>query len=92
MVPHHYHCLFVSIIAVLDILFALFMITWPVHDSLAICWERIASLVFAVMLDGVLGVSVPFTFDVLGGMCTLILSVPDHCPFIYFVGWCGIRK
>ena len=50
---------------------------------MAICWERavpLAGVSRAVFL--ILGVPVPFCVQ--GRMWNSIVSVPDHCLFIYF--------
>ena len=54
---------------------------------MAICWERAVPLAFHLCcfnFNAVLVVHVPFPFDVWGRMWNLIISVPDHCFFIYF--------
>ena len=52
----------------------------------AISWERAVPLAFHVCsfnFSAVLVVHVPFPFDVWGRMLNSIVSVPDHCLFIY---------
>ena len=54
---------------------------------MAICWERAVPLVFHLCcfnFSAVLVVCVPFPLDVWGRMWILVVSVPDHCLFIYF--------
>ena len=51
----------------------------------AICWERLSRQFFtALILNAVLAVLVPLPFGVWGGMWNSIVSVPDHCLFVYF--------
>ena len=55
---------------------------------MAICWERAVALAFHLCcfyFSVVLIVGVPFQFGVEGRMWKSIVSVPDHCLFIYFV-------
>ena len=54
---------------------------------MAICWERAVPLAFHLCcfyFSAILIVCVPFPFGVQGRMWNLIVSVPDHCLFIYF--------
>ena len=54
---------------------------------MAICWEIAVPLTFHVCcfyFSAVLTVSVPFQFGAEGRMWNSIVSVPDHCLFIYF--------
>ena len=53
---------------------------------MAIRWERAAPLAFHLCcfyFGAVLVVRVPFPFGVWGRMWNSIVSVPDHCLFIY---------
>ena len=55
---------------------------------MAIFWEKAVPLVFHLCcfyFSAVLIVGVPFPFGVYGRMLNSIVSVPDHCLFIYFV-------
>ena len=56
---------------------------------MAICWERDVPLAFhlccfyfSAVLHVTLGV--PFPFGILGRIWNSIVSIPDHCLFIYF--------
>ena len=50
-----------------------------------ICWKRADLLAFRLcFLYAVLIVCVPFPCGVWGSMWNSIVSVPDHCLFIYF--------
>ena len=54
---------------------------------MAICWERAVPLAFHLCcfyFSAVLIVGVSFPFGIYGSMLNSIVSVPDHCPFIYF--------
>ena len=54
---------------------------------MTICWERAVPLAFHLCcfyFSAVLIVCVPFPFDSWGRMWKSIVSVPDHCLFIYF--------
>ena len=44
-----------------------------------ICWETCAVVLYAV-----LNFCIPFPYGVWGRKWNLIVSVPDHCLFIYF--------
>ena len=60
---------------------------------MAICWER-APLGFSLCcfnFSAVLVVGVPFPRGVWDRMWNSIVSVPDHCRFIYFVILLGPR-
>ena len=53
---------------------------------MAIRWERTVPLAFRLCcfyFGAVLVVRVPFPFGVWGRMWNSIVSVPDHCLFIY---------
>ena len=66
-------------ILVFDLLFISFRI--------AICWESVVPLAVHLCCfycSAVLVVRVPFPFGVWGRVWNSILSVPDHCLFIYF--------
>ena len=55
---------------------------------MAICWEKSVPLTFHLYcfdFSAVLIVGVPFPFGVEVMMWNLIVSVPDHCLFIYFI-------
>ena len=55
---------------------------------MATCWERAVPLAFHLCcfyFSAVLTVGVPFPFGVYGRMWNSIVSVLDHCLFIYFV-------
>ena len=52
---------------------------------MTICWEILSRQLFIVLiLNAVLVVLVPLPFGVWGGMWNSIVSVPDHCLFVYF--------
>ena len=54
---------------------------------MAICWERAVPLAFHLCcfyFCAVFVVRVPFPFDVWGRVWNSIVSVPDHCLFIFF--------
>ena len=54
---------------------------------MAICWERAVPLAFHLCcfyFSAVLVVGAPFPFGVWGGMWSSIVSVSDHCLFIFF--------
>ena len=54
---------------------------------MAICWERAVPLAFHLCcfyFSAVLIVGIPFPFGVYGRLWNSIVSVPDHCLFIYF--------
>ena len=56
---------------------------------MAICWEMAVLLAFHLCcfyFNAVLIVGVPFPFGVEGRMWNSIVSVPDHCLFMYFRG------
>ena len=53
---------------------------------MAICCERAVPFAFHLYcfnFSALLGVRVPFPFGVLGRMWNSIVSVSDHCRFIY---------
>ena len=57
---------------------------------MAICWERAVPLAFhwcCVYFSSVLIVGVPLTFGVKDRIWNSIVSVPDHCLFIYLSNW-----
>ena len=71
--------MFVHFLLVTDLLFILFMIAlWPSAGKELSVW-----LFICVVLILVLVVRVPFPFGVWGRMWNTIVSVPDHCLFIY---------
>ena len=54
---------------------------------MAICWERAVPLAFTCtvfILVSSFFVGVPFAFGIYGRTWNSIVSVPDHCLFIYF--------
>ena len=54
---------------------------------MVICWKRAVPLAFHLCcfnFSAVLVVRVPFLFGVWGRLWNSIVSVPDHCLFIYF--------
>ena len=56
-------------------------------QDMANCWEGVVPLSFHLCyfyFSAVLIVCVPFSFGVLGRMWNSIVSVPNHCLFIYF--------
>ena len=56
---------------------------------MAICWERAVPLTFhlccSLHFSAVLVVRVPFPFGVWGRVWNSIVSIPDHCHFIYLL-------
>ena len=55
---------------------------------MTICWERAAPWLFTCgvfIFSAVLVIRVPFPFGVWGKVWNSIVSVPDHCLFIYMV-------
>ena len=57
---------------------------------MAICWERAVPLAFhscCFYFNAVLILGDPFPFSVEGRMLNSIVSVPDHCLFIYNYNW-----
>ena len=67
---------------VFDVLFILFRITFGhlLGKSCPLGFPLVLFLFYAVLT-----VRVPFPFGVWGGVWNSIVSVPDHCLFIYFV-------
>ena len=67
---------------VFDLLFILFMaVLWPSAG------KEVSPWIFTCVVSNfsaVLVVHVPFPFGVWGTMVNSIVSVPDHCRFIYF--------
>ena len=46
------------------------------------CWERADPLALFVVINCVI---VTFPYGILGQVLYLIVSIPDHCPFLTFI-------
>ena len=79
--------MFVRLLLVFDLLFLLLMTAlWSSAEKELSPW-LFTCVVF--IFSTVLVVRIPFPFCVLGRVWNSIVSVPDHCLFIYFTEFYG---
>ena len=80
--------MFVRFLFVFDILVNLFSGHMLGKTFVAICWGRAVPLPFhlcSFYLSAVLIIGVPFPFGVYGRIWNSVVSVPEHCLFIYLL-------